>query len=143
MKLPTDVCKKRLTLEWFVGSGLLFFVFLFQTFFGHYGEKASEAWGWLLPSVMPTLLLIASVWTLDALGKGVKLGSVDGFIFWLAFSLSAAYLVVVALTILLQPLVATSPDEYLHLMNQASLFLGPFQGLVSASLGAFFVKSES
>ena len=31
----------------------------------------------------------------------------------------------------------------LHLMNQTSLFLGPFQGLVSASIGAFFVKSKA
>ena len=33
-----------------------------------------------------------------------------------------------------------SPWKPLELMMQSSLYLGPFQGLVAAALGAFFVS---
>ena len=76
---------------------------------------------------------------MDALGKGIKRKTVGRFVFRLSFSLSALYLFAVALTILLQPFASLSP---LELMKQSNLWLGPFQGLVSASIGAFFVKRE-
>jgi hypothetical protein len=40
--------------------------------------------------------------------------------------------------VLLQPFSVLSPFE---LMSQSSLWLGPFQGLVSAAMGAFFIKA--
>jgi hypothetical protein len=33
-------------------------------------------------------------------------------------------------------------DGYIQLMNRSSFFTGPFQGLVTGSLGAFFVKTK-
>lgn len=143
MILPMSVCKKRLTLVWFIGAGLVCLVVLVQTLLGHYGDKASDAWGWLLPATMPTLSLIASVWTVDTLGKGAKIQSADGFVFWLAFGLSISYLFVLALTILLQPVVAATPEGYIGVLNRSSFLIGPFQGVVTASLGAFFLKKES
>ena len=50
------------------------------------------------------------------------------------------YLLCVLLTNLLEPFSERTPSE---LFMSASLWLGPFQGLVVASLGAFFVRENS
>jgi hypothetical protein len=137
MGIPMQQCKRRLATLWFICAGGLFLIVLFQTFFGHYGKSVNDAWGWLLPTVLPTLSLIVGVLVSDALGKGIRVETVDKFLFKLTFGLSATYLFAVFLTIAIQPVARTSPPE---LMKQSNLWLGPFQGLVSASLGAFFVR---
>src|ERR1700746_1071531 len=113
MTLPMSACKKWLTIVWFGGAGLVCVIVLLQTLLGHYGDKVSDVWGWLMPAVMPTFSLIAAVWTIDVRSKDTKAEFVDSFVFWLALGLSVTYLAVLALTILLQPLVAASPQEYL------------------------------
>jgi hypothetical protein len=138
MKVSMTKSKKSLTMLWFLSAGILFLVFIFQTLLGRYGDKVNEAWGWLLPTIMPTLSLIIGVLVIDASGKGIKMKTADRFFYSLSFCLSALYLLSVALTIFIKPFVAgASPID---LMKQSNLWLGPFQGLVSASLGAFFVK---
>ena len=132
-------CKKKLAILWLSGTGMMFLIFLFQTIFGRYGEKAEEAWQWLLPTFMPTLSLIVGVLVVDALSKETKRKNVDRFIFRLSFALSTAYILLVAITIFLQPFASLSAIE---LMKQSNLWLGPFQGLVSASIGVFFVKGR-
>ena len=139
VQLPMAKCKRQLAAIWLVGAGISFFLLFFQTIFGRFGDNASEAWSWLLPTIMPTLSLIVGVLVMDALGKGIGTKTVDRFIFRVALILSTIYLIVVAMTILLQPFASLSP---LELMKQSNLWLGPFQGLVSASIGAFFVKKE-
>jgi hypothetical protein len=138
-----SACKKWLTVVWFAGAGLLCIIVLLQTLMGHYGGKVSDVWNWLMPAVMPTLALIAAVWTIDVRSKDTKSELVDSFVFWLALGLSIAYLSALALTILVQPLVAASPQGYVDLMHRSGFFIGPFQGVVTASLGAFFVKKAS
>jgi hypothetical protein len=140
MALSMTAARRRLSVVWFTGAGLLFLVMIMQTFLGHYGSDAEEAWGWLLPGVLPTLSLIIGVLVMDALGKSVKASRVDGFMFWTAFGLSAFYLLMVALPILVQPFIGSEP---LALLKQSNLWLGPMQGLVSAALAAFFVKGEA
>jgi hypothetical protein len=58
-----------------------------------------------------------------------------------AFSL--CYLLVLIVTILVQPIVAPSATEALQLMNKSSLFAGPLQGLAAASLGVVFLRRNS
>jgi hypothetical protein len=142
MMVPLSQSMKRLTVTWFIGAGVVCLIVLLQTMFGHYGEKSRDAWAWLLPAVLPTLTLIATVWTAETRGT-TKSGMVDSFVFWLAFGLSVTYLSVIALTILLQPVLAASPQGYLDIMHCSSFFIGPFQAVVSASLGTFFVKKEA
>lgn len=138
MKVSMKKCKKKLAVLWFSGASILLAIFILQTNFGHYGDKAKEAWSWLLPSILPTLSLIIIVLVMDTLGKGVKTENVDRFMFRLSFYLSFAYLSIIFLIILTQPFASMTP---LELMNQSNIYLGPFQGLVSASLGAFYVKT--
>lgn len=142
MMVPLSQSMKRLTILWFLGAGVVCLIVLVQTLTGHYGDKARDAWAWLFPAVLPTLTLIVTVWSAEARGTA-KSGAVDSFVFWLAFALSLTYLSVIVLTILLQPLLSASPQGYLDIMHGSSFFIGPFQAVVSASLGAFFVKKES
>jgi len=139
MQVSLMKCKKMLTTLWFIGSGFLFILLLIQANLGHYGEKANEAWGWLLPTIMPTLMLIIGVLVIDVGNKEVETQTVDRFLFILSFILSLVYLVGVASSILFQPFTSLIP---LELMKQSNFWLGPFQGLVSGALGAFFVKRK-
>ena len=136
MQVPMKRCKRRLAALWFGASGLLFFVVLIQTYLGHYGDAADDAWGWLLPNTMPTLSLVVAVLAMDATRKSVETRTVDSFFFGLSFILSAGYLLALALTVFVQPF---SPSP-LEPIKDSTLWLGPFQGLVTGAIGAFFVK---
>lgn len=137
--IATRTCKARLAILWFAAGLVLFVLLVLQSVFGKYGENVQDAWSWFLPTIMPTLSLIVGVLVLDMATSGREAKKVDRFVFRIAFALSAFYLILVALTLFIQPFTkATS----LQLMQRSNLWLGPFQGLVAAMLGAFFVKSE-
>ena len=140
MPMSMALCKKRLGLLWFSGSAFLFLLVLFQTVLGHYNPTPDEAWGWLMPGLLPTLSLIISVLVMDALDKSVKVETVDRFLFLLTFGLSTFYLLMLALSIFLQPFSTLDP---VAMLKQSSLWLGPLQGLVSAALAAFFIKRDT
>lgn len=140
MRISIVRCKKQIGTLWFIGSGLLFSLMFFQTIFGHYGEKADEAWGWLIPNIAPTLSLMLGVLIIDSLSEEAKDETVDRFIFRLSLFMSAVYLSTVALTILVQPFAYLSP---LELLKQSNLWLRPFQGLISACIGAFFSSQRA
>lgn len=132
MKLPLKQSQQRLAVLWLTGSAALFALVFLQTTLGHFGDNASAAWSWLLPSILPTASLI-----ITALLKtsGAETKTVDRFLFWLAFLLSLFYLATVVMVLLLQPLTATAPTDAL---THSNMYLGPFQGLVASSFGAFF-----
>lgn len=138
MELPITYCKQRLGALWFIASGVLFFVIVMQSILGHYGARASDAWGWFLPTTLPTLSLISAVFIFEAMNPPAS-KTVDRFIFRLTFWLSAAYLTTIAITIFAQPFATLSP---LDLLKQSNLWMGPFQGIVSGMLGIFFVKKK-
>lgn len=131
--------QKLLAIIWFIGAGIFFILLVFQTILGRYDNRANEAWSWLLPNIMPTLSLIIGVIISDTFGQDMQMKTVDRFVFRLSYLLSIAYLIVVGLTIFLSPLSNIPP---LDLMKLSNLWLAPFQGLASASLGAFFVSRK-
>jgi hypothetical protein len=137
-EMSTRVARKRLTLVWFLGAGAVFFIIVAQSVGGKYGDEVTQAWAWFFPTVLPTLALIVSVLVVDAT-VGAQDKHVDRFLFYLTAGLSGVYLALVLSTILLQPLTGVEPIEN---MRRSNLWLGPLQGLVTAALGAFFVKGE-
>lgn len=141
MRIPITNTKKRLTVIWFSGSGILFALLLLQTIFGKYGTEAKDAWGLMLPTFMPTLSLIIGTLVADTTASkdDEEIATVDRFFFRLSCFLSISYLLTVILTILLSPFAKLS---LLELMKLSNLWLAPFQGLVTASLGAFFVSKK-
>jgi hypothetical protein len=131
--------KRALTRIWFGASAVLLLLVLLLTVSGGGKEHATVLWSWFLPTVMPTLSLIVSVFVNDVRNPLSKAKKVDRFVFRLAVVLSVAYLALVALTLLIKPFWGISMRDALETSH---LWLGPAQGLVVASLGAFFVKSE-
>ncbi len=70
MKVSSKKSRRKLAAAWFIGSFLLLLILIFQTAFGKYGDNITEAWGWFLPIVMPTLSLMIAVFAYNAsLGK--------------------------------------------------------------------------
>ena len=137
--ITIEESQRHLALVWFSGAGFIFFIVLLQTILGTYGDKAKDAWSWLMPTIIPTLSLIIGVLVSDSISQRSKDISVDHFVFKLSFYLSIAYVVVVSLTVLLSVFSEQSPIELMKLSN---LWLAPFQGLVSAALGAFFISRK-
>lgn len=138
-RISMDKSQKHLATIWFIGAGFLFFCFLLQTMRGVYGDKAGEAWSWLLPTFMPTLLLIVGALVNKARLQNSQDVTVDRFMYVISFYLSIAYFIAVILTFILSQFSAESPLTQLKL---SSLYLTPIQGLVSLALGAFFVSQK-
>jgi hypothetical protein len=121
---------------WLVWSASLALVVLVQTVLGRYGDRASEAWQWLLPTITPITFLITGVVAADAFDPRPDPRMADAFAFRLAQGLSVFYLAGATITILASPF---SPLPPLKLMQMSNLWLGPLQGIVAASIGVFFV----
>jgi len=138
MNVSLSRCKKSLATVWFLGTGILFLLILLQTLFGKYLGEEEKAWGWFLPTVMPTLSLIIGVLVADMTqGLVDEERKIDPFLYKLAMSLSIVYFLVVLSSVLVQPF---TPMSILEILNLSNLWLGPLQGLVAASIGAFFIK---
>ena len=128
-----------LTKVWFTGGLFFFFLIIVQSILGAYGTDVDKAWGWALPTIMPTLLLIVGVLVGQQMNANPTKATVDPFLFRLTYWLSIFYLLVVNLTILLSPFTSRTKIE---IMQTSNLFLGPLQGLVGAAFGAFFVARK-
>lgn len=134
-----DKVRLRLGLIWMGGGGLILVIVALQSLLGYFGDKQQEAWAWLLPCILPTLGMIAAALGLTALDPVYSGFVVRKSYFQLAFWLSAFYLALVLLTIVIQPATGESPIE---LMRTSNLWLGPCQGLVASALGVLFVSKQ-
>lgn len=139
MTIEMRQAKRRLAVIWFGGAGSFLLVVIIQSILGKYADKTDEAIAWLLPTILPTLTLIIAVLGADAAGFTKTPKHVDVFFYRMTASLSAAYLFVVTLTVVLAPFSTTGP---LELMRMSNLWLGPIQGLVGGALGVFFIRKE-
>lgn len=139
MRIAKQRCKRNLSKIWFIGVALIFFVLILQSYFNHYGTRVEEAWAWFLPSVLPNSSLIIGVFVSDAMGNNLKSASVDKFLYRLTAWFITVYLMLMLLTLLIQPLLVQPP---LDIMKLSNLWLAPIQGLVTASLGIFYLQKE-
>jgi hypothetical protein len=137
-KLLFHTCQKRLMAVWFVGTALVFLLLMLQTVNQLYGDVVERAWGWFLPTVVPTLSLIIGAIAYQA-RRPPRRARIDRSAFIASLTLSIFYLALVLATLLLRPISGTTPLEFLSLSN---LWLGPTQGLVGLSLGAFFTSAD-
>ena len=127
---------------WLAGAGLVFLILVGQSLLNYYEPRTQDAWGWYLPTVMPTLSLIVGVLVADFhSGNSAENSRPARGVFWLGLALSIFYLSMVALAILIQPVLAdTAP---LTVMQRSNLWLGPLQGLTAAAIGAFFRSGQA
>lgn len=138
----------RIGAVWFVGAGVVFLLLVAQCLVAPeiYGDRLVEAWGWFLPTVMPTLSLIVgvlviegrrrqAVGTAEAPAPTDEAPVVEGSLFALSMGLSFVYLLLVAATVLVPAATGSPPVD---LMQRSNLWLGPLQGLTAGALAAFF-----
>jgi hypothetical protein len=135
--LPLGRCRKRLALLWLGSSGFLIALLMLQSLLGRWGADVPRAWDWLLPSVLPTMMLIVGVLVVELRAGKAQDETVDPFLYRLAASLSLFHLGAVGLT-----LVMAAVRDDLGLLQTSRLWLAATQGLASAALGAFFVSRK-
>jgi len=148
--ISLSAARQRLAIIWFPACALIFLILIAQSVGGAYGDKAQTAWGWALPNFMPSLALMMSAYAADALKPpDADEASVRRAFLTLASALSVFYLLLVILSILLQPIFGgTGPDgdptsARLELLDLSNLWLAPLQALVVGALGVlFFVKDD-
>ena len=139
---PLDDVRVKLARVWLGGGGAIFLILVVQSLLHTYGDLTQEAWGWFLPTLMPSLGMIVTVLTYTALDP-LMTGSVVRKTFAsIAMWLSILYLLTVSLTILIQPFASKDSVEAVGLMRTSNLWLGPLQGLVASALGVLFVSKE-
>ena len=102
---------------------------------GKYGTKTAKAWGWLLPTIVPTLSLVIGSVANQLRNPSGKNEFVDAFGYQAALAVSAFYLFALVGTILVQPLVSGPALDWLQTAN---LWLAPIQGLTAVMVGVFF-----
>ncbi|WP_197326554.1 hypothetical protein [Ralstonia solanacearum] len=140
MTISLKRARQSLGALWFIGGGLVYLLLIALSLVGRFEDQADKVWAWFLPTTMPTLTLIAGVlvtgaaqWNQQALSQAV-----EPFLFWSSIVASGLYLLCVALVVLMPILTGWVILESMH---QSNLFLGPFQSIVTALLGVFFVRS--
>jgi hypothetical protein len=125
--------RRQLAALWFIGAAPPFLCLAVRTLAFPERFDVQAAWGWLLPTLLPTLSLLVGVL---ALGPPQQRREVDPFLLGLARWLSAIYLVLVMASLLFAW--ARGSD-----LRTANLFLGPLQGLVAGVLTFFFGRAAS
>jgi hypothetical protein len=140
--ISLDAVRASLAIVWLGGGSVIFLILVVQSLMGRYADKTQEAWGWLLPTIMPTLGMIITVLGYTALDPIFSASVVRRVFFQISLWLSSLYLVLVLLTILIQPIAAPDPDKAVEVMRLSNLWLGPFQGLVASALGVLLVSKQ-
>lgn len=133
--MKKKIAQKRLLILWTISGLFLFLLMVLRTSGNIYGEKTNDAWSWFLPTIFPTLSLMVTVAIADQRSNEQS----NKFLYKLAFFLSGFYHLLVLFTIL-NPI--PNVNTPLQMMKVSNLWLGPLQGVVAATLGAFFVRSK-
>jgi MFS family permease len=139
LSISLDNVRVTLASVWLIGTGMIVLIVVVQSLLGHFGDKVQEAWGWLLPTIIPSLGMILTVLGYTALDPDMSTNVVRVSFYRIALGLSIAYLFLISLTILIEPFTSRRPTE---LMSLSNLWLGPFQGLVASALGVLFVSKR-
>jgi hypothetical protein len=123
---------------WLMGAGFSALILVVSSILRGRADAARETWSWFLPLVLPTIGLMVGVLGAAAMTQRretyVRKSFVD-----IAFWMSVAYLVLLSLTILLEPF---SPLRGAELHGMSNYWMGPFQSLVVAALGYLFTSEE-
>lgn len=141
IKIESSIAKKRLATLWFVISLFLFTMLMVQTLNGKFSTNAKEVWAWLFSSILPTLMLILSIFLYDVKAKEnvPPLHTMDRFYFRLVYGISIFYLLVICLVLLSEPIINR---DSMVLIQESAIYTGPFQGLLTAAMAMFFFKKD-
>jgi hypothetical protein len=119
----------------------LFVILTLQSIFGRYGAELQSVWSWFLPNIVPNISLMIGVLGASALtSQRGREKTVRRSFFNVARALSLFYLLLLLLTILLEPLTGTPA---LDLYASSNYWLSPLQGITSGAIGILFVAQQS
>lgn len=138
-KVPLSEVRTSITRIWLIGAGFSAIILIVASILRGQADAAREVWSWFIPLVLPTIGLMVGV-----LGAAAMTDRDETFVrssfFNIAWWLSAAYLLVLSLTVLLEPF---SPLRGAELHGMTNYWMGPFQGLVVGALGYLFTSGEN
>jgi cobalamin synthase len=137
-RIPLDKARNNLTIVWFVGAALSFVLLAAQSILGKF-DSLQDVWGWYTPTVFPTSALMLGVIGATALQPGYDKRVVKTFFFKLSRALSAFYLLILLLTMLLEPF---SRLQGMALFTVSNYWLSPIQSLVVAAITVLFTSHE-
>ena len=138
-QMALEEARAALITIWFIGAGIMSLILIAQSFLGRYGDNVQAVWSWFVPTVLPTLSLMLGVLGATAVSEDPNPKVVKVFFFRLSRGLSIFYLLVLFLTVALEPL---APLPATKLYTLSNCWLAPLQGLVVAALGILFVSKE-
>ncbi|MCE4554254.1 hypothetical protein [Pelomonas cellulosilytica] len=143
MPVQYSQAKKRLGILWFSVSGCLTVIFAFMTIGkGGFQSHSTEAWGWFIQSLLPSLGLMVGVLIADGQAQNnaqrLQVTSDVSMLYGIAMGCSCVYLLLVTAVLFWEAPVG----ERLAALQQSTVFLGPLQGLLATLLGFFFVRSK-
>jgi len=127
----------RLLITWLIGS-MPAFIYVFVKTLDPEASGIEKVWGWLMPTIMPTLLMVAGTCAGVALAKQTS-REVNRLFYQISVCISVFYLLAVFCTVFVSLRSTNAVDD----LNKSSIFIGSLQGLASACLGAFFVSKKS
>lgn len=134
--------KKKLALLWILVSSTVFVLLIFISAGGKFSNNLNDLWGWFLQNTTPILTLIIGALVVSARSE-VSKKVIEKFYYRICLILSITYFILILLTILIIPMAQKYGDfKPIEFINFSNIYLGPFQGFVTASLGIFFVKGE-
>ncbi len=138
-RIPLESVRLEHLLIWGIGSFVLVVVFAAQCVLGKYtGDDVGRLWSWFLPTTLPTLALAVGVYSATGHASQDNRSLKVGFRNLLRVT-SLAYLFLVAMGVLLEPL---SPLPDINVLMMSNYWLGPAQGVVSATIGYAFMKDD-
>jgi hypothetical protein len=130
--------RAAITRLWLSGAGCAAIFLVVSSILRGRADAAREVWSWFLPLVLPTIGLMVGVLGAAAMGQRAETYVRKSFVD-IAFWLSVAYLLLLLITIVLEPF---SPLRGAELHGMSNYWMGPFQGLVVAALGYLFTSSQ-
>jgi hypothetical protein len=138
-----DHAKRRLVGIWLACAGLMVLVLVLASVLGKFRidgtDRAMQVWQWFLPTFMPTLSVMVAVFVLDARKAAGRVWLVRRFFYRMTRNLSLFYFLIV---FIVYASAALPEVPELRAFEVSNWFLPPLQGLVSASLGIFFLERE-
>jgi hypothetical protein len=137
-KIELRLAQLRLMIVWLIGVTPSVSLLIIRTLSPD-SLNIEKVWGWLLTSIMPTLSLV--IGTYAAAAQQSQVGKIaDRTFYKITIGLSIGYLIILNIAVFWYPL---KHEDALKLLDTMSLVLGPLQGLVSASLGVFFIHQTT
>jgi hypothetical protein len=135
--LLADTRKKLLWL-WLIFTAVIILLFLIQSITGKFEDIISTAWLWVFINLLPSLLLLFVAVLLNKNPSKVLLVNT----FRAVYSSAWAYLLLLLVTLLALPF-ATINNSIEGYLNQAYLWLMPFQLILIALFSLLYFRKEN